>query len=54
MNANVTPTEVNETKMKLHGCVLAVRKAIISALIINEGNGEDGMLGWTTDVSVSF
>lgn len=45
MNANVTPTEVNETTMRLHGSVLAVRKAIISALIMNEGNGEDLMLG---------
>lgn len=40
MNANI-----NETKMPLHGSVMAVRKEIILALIMNKGNDEHDMLG---------
>lgn len=40
MNANM-----KETKMPLHGVVMAVRREMISALIMNEGNDEHHMLG---------
>lgn len=45
MNANATLTEVSETKRTLHESVMAVIKEILSALIMNKGNGEHEMLG---------
>lgn len=39
MNANI-----NETKMPLHGSVMAVRKEILSALIMNKGKDEHDVL----------
>lgn len=36
---------MKETEMPLHGVVMAVRRVITSALIMNEGNDEHHMLG---------